>query len=386
MEIGSVYEINPDSVTGCMKNGTGDLTLHEVDKFGKQNTAFTGSGREAISLALRSIEKENPAVTKKCLMPAYMCDTVFFPFSQNGWELAFYHIGKDMKADEKQLRYLIETEKPGMLFIHAYYGTDTWKELRPVLREYQNGGLLLMEDMTQSYYLRTEYHADYLIGSLRKWYAVSDGGFVTTNHTLYPECVVKDDTFSCKRLKMQTDKWNYLKAMQTISQKTSNDSTDRKKELQEIKKKYLAQNRELEACLDRNEKITQLSELSAELLHSTKEEECKKKRNDNYRILCEGLQNKKTLTPIFQKPDSDAVPLYFPVYMSEREKLQEYLCKQDIYVPVLWPVGKENEEYLSEDEKYIFSHIAAIPMDQRYGRDEMNRIVAAVNEYEEMYR
>ena len=126
--------------------------------------------------------------------------------------------------------------------------------------------------------------------------------------------------------------------------------------------------------------------MSALLLSGIKEEECKKKRNDNYRILCEGLQNKKGLTPVFQTPDPDAAPLYFPVYMEEREKLQEYLCKQDIYVPVLWPVGKENEEYLSEDEKYIFSHIAAIPLDQRYGRNEMHRIVAAVNEYEEMYR
>ena len=78
----------------------------------------------------------------------------------------------------------------------------------------------------------------------------------------------------------------------------------------------------------------------------------------------------------------DAVPLYFPVYMKNREAMQEYLRRQDIYVPVLWPVGKENADLLSNDEEYIFSHIEAIPMDQRYGKEEMEHILEVIDEYE----
>ena len=61
-------------------------------------------------------------------------------------------------------------------------------------------------------------------------------------------------------------------------------------------------------------------------------------------------------------------PLYLAVYALDRDRLQRFLTEHNIYAPVLWPVGKENEGCLTEDEKYIFGHMLALPMDQRYGR------------------
>lgn len=396
MEIGSVYEIDPARAAEASWEPGKDLELKDVLKYKKSNTVYTASGREAIALALYSLEKENPSICKKCLMPAYMCDTVFIPFEQMGWELVFYHIGTDMKADGQKLSDLIRKHKPGMLFIHAYYGVDTWKELRAELALYQKDGLILMEDVTQSYYLQTDlatngdiqsaFSADYIIGSLRKWYAVVDGGFVTTNHPLYPEAVEYDDSFAKRRLCMQTRKWEYLKAMQN---RPGFDAVEKQRWVEKVlphlikeKEEYLAENRQLEDELDYYKNITGISPLTANMLMLVDEKECEMRRHANYLILHRGLQDRKSLTLVFPVCEENVAPLYMPVYMKDRDALQNFLRERDIYVPVLWPVGKENAECLSEDERYIFSHLAAIPMDQRYGEKEMKRILDVIEEYE----
>lgn len=377
MEIGSIYEIDPK----CIESATAEethLKLDEVYKYGKNNIAFTSSGRSAIALALRSLETECPHIVKKCLMPAYMCDSVFFPFIQNGWQLCFYHVDKSMKANGEELRRMIEVEKPGMLFIHAYYGVDTWSELRLMLRDYQKSGLVIMEDVTQSYYLPIESKADYIVGSLRKWYAVPDGGFVTTNKTIHVEYMVEDDFVSKTRLQMLIQKWNYLQ------ERYSCESPEKAclDKLQEEKENYLAVNRKMEAYLDEEEIIPYMSETSRKILGEVEEVQCRRQRNENYCILSEGLQNRKSLTLVYPACVKTEAPLYLPVYMDERDSLQNYLRERDIYVPVLWPVGKENLDFITEDEKYIFEHLAAIPLDQRYGKEEMQRIVEVIEKYE----
>lgn len=380
MEIGSIYEMNPNCIEQTGFCGETTFGLKEVEKHGRENTVYTASAREAISLVLYSLEKECPDCKKKCLMPAYMCDTVFIPFVRNGWELFFYHIGKDMKVDRTELEELIRRENPDLLFIHDYYGVDTWAEFRTLFDEWKKNGMRIMEDVTQAYYLNVGNTADYVIGSLRKWYAIADGGFATTNHVLFDEIVIKDDTFALERFKVLSKKWDYL---QKIQQKESELTKEQTEELKQQKEEFLSGNRELEERLDNYENVTAISDISKGVLVLKDEEDAKACRRSNYRILAEGLKDKKCVLPVIKDPKEEAVPLYFPVYMEDRDKLQEYLRNQDIYVPVLWPVAKENEPVLSKEEQYIFSHIAAIPMDQRYGKEDMERIVEAINRFEE---
>ena len=192
-------------------------------------------------------------------MPGYMCDTVFIPFVKEGWELCFYHIDKNMKADREELEALIWDEQPGLLFIHDYYGLDTWKELRLFLSQCRHKNILIMEDVTQAYYLNVDTEADYVIGSLRKWYAIPDGGFVTTNHTISGEVIVKDDTFAMERFGMLSKKWDYLEEIQDLEGSLNDISI---KQLQKQKEEYLTHNRKLEERLDNYEQITRISALS----------------------------------------------------------------------------------------------------------------------------
>lgn len=373
MEIGSIYEIDPRVIELAGEKTTSFLHLSEIDKYQRENTVFTASGREAIALSLTSMEKEYPAITKKCILPAYMCDTVFIPFEQNGWELFFYHINENLEADLEDLQRLTKNIKPGLLFIHDYYGVDTWKPMRSFLRTCKETGTLIMRDMTQSYYLQShDTFTDYMIGSLRKWYPVPDGGFVTTNHTIDMGAVIKDDYFSTERSSCLTNKWRYLYRQDNLDDKVL------------IKQNYLTQNRQLEDWLDHIDHVSSISGISVSILQGIVEEDYKKKRNKNYNILYLGLKDINCLSYPFKEHNKDIVPLYFPIYTENRESLQSYLREHDIYAPVLWPIGKANEEILNEQEKFIYSSLLALPMDARYGEIAMLKIIDTIKQFDQL--
>lgn len=384
MEIGSIYEINPATVAVAEESQTPLFSLKETEKYGKKNVSFTASGRAAIALALKSYAQNRAGgnkteAGKKCLLPAYMCDTVFFPFQWEGWEIQFYHINKNLEADAGQLCRLMEQQRPDLLFIHPYYGVDTWKPMRFLLKEWRAQGICIMEDVTQSYYLQSAgREADYVVGSLRKWYSVPDGGFVASNDPLALDCLVQEKEFTKNRLELLTEKWEYLYGSKSQEEKKA------------MKEEFLKKNREMEAWLDDHREIGALSREAAGILKSEDEQKCKNRRNENYRYLWEWMEGKTRFWPMlprsFGEDGKMAAPLYFPVYAKDRDRMQKFLTEHGIYAPVLWPVGKENAGHLTGDEKYIYSHMLALPMDQRYGAEEMKRLGKVLEEYEEQER
>lgn len=408
MEIGSIYEIAPSSVRGCGSGSRSAFAIRGLDgvkKYNKRYCAYTASGREAIALALRSLERNRQELCKTCLLPAYMCDTVFFPFEREGWEIHFYHVNKELAVSEDELRYRIEQVRPSLLFIHPYYGVDTWKPLRPFLKKLKEQGLCIMEDVTQSYYLSgVGEEADYVVGSLRKWYPVPDGGFVVSDEKLIEEEIEEAREHAGMRLRTLMDKWEYLHGEGSAEDKKI------------CKSEYLKRNRELEEQLDAYPGIRGMSDETAYILERIDEEDAKQRRSDNYAYLYDRLRNKNGLVPILPMSCDDggcpedriypgdgrcpedsmypersiypensqsacydvhcggAAPLYLAVYADKRDELQAFLTGKDIYAPVLWPIGKENHACLTEDERYIYEHMLALPIDQRYGRGEMQRI------------
>ena len=374
MEIGSIFEINPTTVR---KGGETDaLHLGQVDKYGKKQSCFTASGREAIALALVSLERERPDVPKRCLMPAYMCDSVFLPFLHRGWELVFYPVDRDLETTGEEIFRLALEHTPGLIFLHPYYGTDTCAGLRGQLSALRKNGVLVMEDVTQSYYLEEAgKDADFVVGSLRKWYAVPDGGFVAADIPLAKDVMESGEAYARERLAPLVQKWEYLREKE---RRTGGALTagwlPRKAE-------YLKQNRLLENALDCYRGVRCISGISAEILSKVNEEEARRQRTENYRTLYDGICGMKRLWPILLREEAQA-PLYLPVYTKERDSLQRFLAERGVYAPVLWPVGEENKDFLEGDEAYIFGHMLALPIDQRYGAAEMERIAEILALYE----
>ncbi len=366
-----------DPVTVREGAETGGLRLAQVDKYGKKNQCFTASGREAVELALISLERERPETPKRCLMPAYMCDSVFIPFVHRGWELVFYHVDTNLEtAGEEIFRLALEND-PGLLFIHSYFGTDTCKGLRGQLASLRKSGVAVMEDVTQSYYLEEAgKDADFVVGSLRKWYAVPDGGFVVSGLPLAEDVLEPGDDYARQRLIPLVRKWEYLREKE---RRTGGVLTAG---WLPIKAEYLKENRAMEEALDHYRGVRRMSRISAVILSGMDESAAALKRAENYRILYEKTDGLKRLWPILPREGS-AAPLYFPVYAREREGLQYFLRERGIYAPALWPIGEENRDFLGGEESYIYEHMLALPIDQRYGVEQMEEIADALARYEE---
>lgn len=374
MEIGSFFEINPATV----KKGGEASTLHlsQVDKYGKEHCCYTASGREAIELALISLERERPDIRKRCLLPAYMCDCVFLPFLHRGWELVFYSVDRELEAAGEEIFRLALEHDPGLIFIHPYYGADTCAGLRRQLVGLRRSGVLVMEDVTQSYYLEEAgKDADFVVGSLRKWYAVPDGGFVASDIPLAEDVLETGEEYARERLVPLVQKWEYLKEKE---RRTGGALTagwlPRKAE-------YLKRNRNLENALDCYQGVRRISRISAEILSRVDEEGARRRREENYHALYQHICGMKRLWAILPEKETHA-PLYLPVYVKERDSLQRFLAGYGIYAPVLWPVGEENKDFLQGDGTYIFEHMLALPIDQRYDAGDMEQLAEVLALYE----
>ena len=375
MEIGSIYEVAP-AVTGKRAEAE-TLCLDHVEKYGKKHKCFTASGREAIELALISLERERPDVPKRCLMPTYMCDSVFAPFHHRGWELIFYAVDGGLESTGETLFQMILETDPGLVFVHSYYGVDTFGDLRAQLPVFRKSGILVMEDVTQSYYLETVgQEADFVVGSLRKWYPVPDGGFVVSDLPLAEDVLRDGEAYAEERLKPLVQKWEYLQGVEVLV--GNSDVAER----QQQKALFLQKNHALEEALDRYEGVRRMSGVSAAILSETDEEAARHKRVENQSFLYEKMIGMKRLRPVLVMQGAEA-PLYLPVYAKEREDLQRFLTEHDIYAPVLWPVSEDAPDFFEGDEDYIYEHLLALPIDQRYGIREMERIAQVLSAYEE---
>ena len=374
MEIGSIFEIDPAAVG---KGGiTEALHLAHVGKYGKKQCCFTASGREAIELALISLEREKPDISKCCLMPAYMCDCVFLPFLHLGWKLVFYPVDRDLETAGEELFRLAFSHDAGLIFVHPYYGADTCTGLRRQLADLRKKGVLVMEDVTQSYYLDHACgDADFVVGSLRKWYAVPDGGFAVSDLPLAEDVLEPGEEYARQRLAPLVQKWEYL---QEKERRTGGALTAG---WLPKKSEYLKQNRALEHTLDCYRGVRRMSHISAEILSKVNEEEACRQRAENYDTLYDRICGMKRFWPVLFREEAQA-PLYLPVYAKERDSLQRFLAKHGVYAPVLWPVGEENREVLGGNEAYIFEHMLALPIDQRYGDAEMEQIAEVLALYE----
>ena len=115
-----------------------------------------------------------------------------------------------------------------------------------------------------------------------------------------------------------------------------------------------------------------MSKLTQNLLHGIDYEGVKHIREKNYTYL------KKSLNRINQLTLSDRIGSFmYPLLLENGSSVREKLQKRKIYIPLLWP---DVFEFCSENETaYMMAkNILPLPIDQRYGTDDMKYIVEEI--------
>lgn len=317
------------------------------------------------SEALYDIAAHHVNGNNKVLIPSYTCHVVSDSFEQVGWTSYFYGITKTMRMDIPNLIDQYEKEHPDILVAHPYYGMDFNKEEEEALRYIKSKGCIIIIDCTQNIFSEQRFpFVDYYVGSLRKWLPIPDAGLL--------EQVASADILS------------------DISKLSENNQfVIDQKDAMYLRGKYFQTGDELIKSISiRLNKIAEgieeirphrISSFSKKILMSSDLDVIAAQRIENYKVLFENIRDSNNVERVNKEIGNlTTAPLYFPLYVKNRESLQRYLASKHIYCPILWHYNSDSV-LVNREVKYIYDHIMVVPLDQRNDRVDMERVASEIN-------
>lgn len=317
--------------------------------------------------AILAILMANREISQRVLLPSFTCQSVIDPFLQFGSTCHFYPIDKNLRIDIEGFVALYDNVKPGIVLAHPFFGRRVSDAEKAILRHCKQGGSVVIGDFTQCLYDSTSAKIfDYCVCSLRKWFPVPDGAYLLA---------------AASRMGMPNGAFGAYQefvAPQAEAMRLRGDyfASGEKS----IKERSIALNKEAERIACKEISIHRISALSQSRLSALDVASSAMARKENYQLLENGILAMDSISLFDESQAALAVPLYFPLRSNRRAELQDWLAKNDVYAPVLWPV--ETESVLVNDEvAELYETVLAIPCDQRYGGDDMRRIACLINEF-----
>lgn len=208
-EIESTFWLNPNSVYEYDYYQKSKNIDDKLSEFG--DTAFLSTGRAAQNLVLETIENRNPNIKKRALIPGVTCTTVVNPFKTHGYQIYTYSIDDTLTANPEEIKKIDELAIDVVLF-HRYYGFDTCKNWDGLIEKYSKKGVVFIEDKTQCLYSQLPVlNVDYIVGSIRKWDGMPDGGIaICKDGKLVNKPELYDDEMVKCRIKASYLKYDYI--------------------------------------------------------------------------------------------------------------------------------------------------------------------------------
>lgn len=318
--------------------------------------------REALYVVAEKLKDTNKVV----LMPAYTCDTVYMPFKQLGWQCCYYSVNRDLYANAESIKNEFKSVHPSLFIIHPYFGRGLSDKEKKTLEWIHSCGCKILVDNTQCIFSDDRLAiVDFYTGSYRKWFPITDGGFLESKNVEFTAPLEENHIFCALQKGAMYLRGEYFN--------TGNE---------DVKRLSIQLNKAADFHSFGEIMPHRMSKFSEVQLQNQNFESNIKARYENYKYIHENLSQ---IGLCFVSESLDilsSAPLYFPIYLEDRRDLQIYLAKYHIYLPVIWPV--DDEEVLIDNEvRYIYEHVLCIPVDQRYDLKDMERIVKLINDYYE---
>lgn len=306
------------------------------------------SGRAALYQILKYLKQEMGV--SSVLLPDYLCSSVLVPVKELGLDYVFYPINEKLELEQTSFNPLYKNGTAVLLI--NYFGLQDLSSQIKVIREIDDK-VIIIEDDVQAYYefIKPLDGVDFKFTSLRKTFAVPDGGLVKTKYHL-PR-VTTPNTFG-----------QYKAAAALLKSMREGNFNDQI---------YLELFEKGESLIDCEQECG-MSLIAEKLYSFMNEEHVKVRRLNNAEYLVEQLE-KIGIKPLFSLLE-DHVPLFVPVVLKNRDSVRKAMFKQDIFCPVHWPLDGMNVkrgELMSKTELSLI-------IDQRYGRNDMDNIIAVLKE------
>ena len=306
------------------------------------------SGRAALFQILKFLRQEKGV---SCiLLPDYLCSSILVPINALGLECSFYPIDERLELEETGFAELYR-KKSAVLLINYFGLQDLGTQIKAIRGI--DADAIIIEDDVQAYYefKKPLNGVDFKFTSLRKTFAVPDGGLVKTKHNL----PIVETPNTCGQYKAAAA---LLKSMR---EGNFNDNI------------YLELFEKGESLIDEEQEYG-MSLIAEKLYSYVDEERVKVRRLNNASYLLDQL-NRLGIKPLLPLTDNH-VPLFIPVVLNNRNEVRKALFKQEIFCHVHWPLeGMQvrRGELMSKTELSLI-------IDQRYGHNDMESIIAILKE------
>jgi len=268
---------------------------------------------------------------KKVYVPHYTCEAVMEPINKLHIPYEYYHIDIHFEIRDRF------TLKEGEALLYTnYFGLKQ----RYVEQLAAQVGTRLIVDNTQAFYAKPLLGIDTYY-TCRKFFGVPDGAYLFTDAKLNDDF---EQDYSFDRVA------HLVKRIDLSAEEGFKDF------------------RRVDDGLD-NQPIRKMSKLTQRIMQSIDYEAVAQKRRGNYELLHKALGKENNIElPL----DKDAVPMVYP-FLAPIKGLREKLIENKIFVARYWPnvldwCSKEDIEYL------LAYQMQPLPIDQRYGIEEMKQI------------
>ena len=305
------------------------LELSTGDEYHKDAVALS-SARAALQYVLRAKKY------KKIYLPHYICGCVLQPILAEGVDYEYYSINESFEPEfDKEL-----SEDECFLYVN-YFGLCQ-KNVKQIVQNYKN----VIIDSTQAFYAPREKGAD-TIYSARKFFGVPDGGYLYTD-TMLDETLETDISYQ---------------RMEHLLKRIDLSANEGYSSFQEN-----------ECSLD-NAGIKYMSNLTHALLSGIDYETVAERRRANYQYLDSLIGDSNA----FVLPElGGQVPMIYP-YLTEDKDLRSRLIQNKIYVATYWNDVLSHVSAESLESNYV-NYLLPLPMDQRYGIEELTYIPKILSE------
>ncbi len=307
------------------------------------------SGRAALYQILNYLRHEKGIV--RILLPDYLCGSVLVPVKALGLEFAFYQIDENLELEQENLSELYKGGTAILLI--NFFGLKNLEKQIKAVRSIDEKAIII-EDDVQAYYefLKPLGDVDFKFTSLRKTFAIPDGGLVKTKHNML--VVDKPNTFG-----------QYKAAAALLKSMREGNFND---------KIYLEMFEKGESLID-EEIECGMSRIAEKLYCFVNDEHVKVRRLNNARYLLEELKmiGVKPILPL----NDDHVPLFIPIKLDNRDVVRKAMFQKEIFCPVHWPLDGMP---VIRGEMMAKTELSLI-IDQRYGRNDMDKIIAVLKDH-----
>lgn len=345
MELGSEFSLSLSNLSTVENN-----TIELINQSGMEGVYFD-SGRSALRFLLNNLNIEGTY-----LLPEYICESVIECFPTN--KVRFYRVSDSFVADVDDIKEKTDLQT-GIIYVMHYYGMlQPLSVLEKIQEIAHERDITIVEDITHSIFTSLKTIGDYVIGSLRKWMPIPDGGLLLSNKH-----------FDLTSLEKQLDNSKiYGMILKQLYLEKKLDCNSHYRQL------FI----ESEQRLDRQKRILAISDLSLFLLKCVDSHNLVEQRKHNYSYL-KKLLLEQGISPAVELGDN-CCPFAFPIRIHNRDCFREYMIDNSIYCAVHWPRDGIRERERKQAVNNATSLIS-LPIDQRYGRKHMEYMADVISHY-----